>query len=136
MTSAAKTIHVPRTKPVGCVDAFVDRLVELPLSDWLAIGTELSADGGVVAQRTWHCVQRTIARVGLGLTAWKVRDAVVTAAFLASRRKMRWSRDERSSFATARGAAEATALAFLVRDHVDIETLRCLFAPFASCLTR
>lgn len=118
------------------VDSFVDRLVELPLFMWLAIGIELMAEpeGLVVRQRAWCDVEAAIAEAGLGITAWHVRDAVETTACLVSRRQSRWSRAERCRFAATHGAADAAALALLAQPHIPAETLRVLRRPFAASL--
>jgi hypothetical protein len=65
---------------------------------------------------------------------WSVRDAVDTAAHIATREAHQWSRQERGAFAAAHGAAEAAALALLVREHLPTETYRALTVPFAACI--
>ncbi|HKW10962.1 MAG TPA: hypothetical protein VJO33_11335 [Gemmatimonadaceae bacterium] len=120
----------------GPADAFLDQLVELPSAKWLAIGEALVADrdGIPVRQRSWEEVDATLIRGRLGLAVWRVREAVDTVAFLATREWPRWSRHERRVFAAAHGAAEAAALALLARDELPVEAYRALTAPFASCV--
>lgn len=116
------------------VNAFVDLLVGLPLAAWLDIGRSISSDReGLRARRdAWDQLDTTITAQRLGLSAWYVRDAVETAAFLASRCTPRWSAEERRMFAAAHGAAETAALALLARVHLSAETLGILCAPFES----
>ena len=118
------------------VDAFLDRLVELPLSTWLTIGAELMADrdGLVVRQRAWSDVEAAIARFGLGITVWHLRDAVHTAAYLVSRHISCWSREERCRFAATHGAADAAAASLLAHAHIPVECLRVLYRPFAASI--
>lgn len=123
------------------VNAFVDRLVELPLSTWLTIGGELISDrqGLAVRQSAWCDVEVAIADVGLAITAWCARDTVETAAYLVSGHMSRWSREERCRFAATQGAADAAALSLLAQPHIPVETLRILCGPFVAstyCLLR
>lgn len=129
---AALTPHEEKTL-LG-VNAFVDRMVDLPLSTWLTIGETLMADreGLVVRQRAWNEVEAAIAEAGLGMPAWHVRDAVETAAYLVSRYMRCWSREERCRFAAAQGAADAAALSLLAQAHISTETLGTLVEPFTA----
>jgi hypothetical protein len=122
--------------PLADVDAFVYRLVELPFSEWLAIGQSVVSDrSGIPVRRSaWALVDAAITKQGLAVAAWYVRDAVDTAAFLVSRRVPSWPRDGRRMFAAAHGAAEAAALALLARAHMSLESLSILCAPFGNPL--
>ena len=119
-----------------CVDAFLHRLVDLPLAHWLAIGEALVADREYVPvrQRAWDKLESDLNDRRLGVAAWQVRDAVDTAAHIASRESHHWLSHDRACFAAAHGAAEAAALALLARDQLPIETYRALTAPFAACV--
>ena len=121
---------------LASVSEFVDSLVEVPLETWLAIGRNLVADrnGLAVRQAGWGKVETAVREGDLGLAAWSVRDALDTVAFLASRHASRWSREERCAFAATQGAAEAAALALLVRARIRDETVRALCAPFADSI--
>lgn len=121
---------------LGCLDGFLDRLVDLPLAEWLAIGESVVADRDrlPVRQRAWDELEAKLLSDRFGLAVWRVRDAVDTAAHIASRELHDWSRAERGMFAAAHGAAEAAALALLARDVLSTETYHALTAPFASCL--
>ena len=113
---------------------FMDRLVELRLRDWLAVGRRLIADreGLAVRQRAWMEVDAAIGAHGLALAAWHMREALETAAFLVSQTASRWTREERRQFAATQGAAEAAALALLAQTHTRTDTVRTLWEPFAS----
>ena len=126
----------PAVGVLGRVDAFLDHLVELPAAEWLAIGEDLIADrnGVPVRHRTWAELEAILLRGRFGLAVWKVREAVDTVAFLATREWPRWSRHERRLFAAAHGAAEAAALALLARDELPADAYRALIAPFANCV--
>ncbi len=121
---------------LGRVDAFLDHLVELPLAEWLAIGEAVVAarERVPVRQRAWDELEATLVSGRLGVTMWCVRDAVDTAAHIATREAYRWSRQERGTFAAAHGAAEVAALALLARDDLSTETYRALTVPFAACI--
>ena len=118
------------------VNTFVDRLIELPLSSWLTIGSELMADreGLLVRQRAWSDVEAAISGAGLAVAAWYARDAVETAAYVVSRHTSRWSREERCRFAATQGAADAAALSLLAHAHIPTQTLRILCVPFAASI--
>ena len=118
------------------VDAFLDRLVELPLASWLAVGESVVADRErlPVRQRAWDELEAKLVHGQLGMTIWSVRDAVDTAAYIACHESHGWSRREREVFAAAHGAAEAAALALLARDHLSKETYRALTAAFTPWL--
>ena len=119
---------------LGCVNAFADQLVALPLSTWLAIGETIASDrdGLPVRRNAWDTVDTAIADHGLGISAWYVRDTVDTAAFLVSRGTSQWSGRERRVFAAAHGGAEAAALALLARVHLSADVLNILLAPFVG----
>lgn len=114
------------------VNDFLDRLTELALTVWLSIGRELSESGSLpVRQLARADVDTAIAERALAIAAWHVRDAIETAACLASHQTWRWSRADRCLFASTHGAAEAAALALLAFQHIPAESLRALCAPFA-----
>ena len=127
-------LAVTGEQALGDVHAFLDRLIELPLPKWLAIGSELMADrqGLSCRQAAWSGVEAAIADLGLGLRAWYTREAVETIAFLVSRRVSRWSHNERCRFAATHGAADAAALSLLVQPHIPAGTLRILCEPFVA----
>ena len=126
--------QTPTTLPaLDVVNQFVDRLLDLPLSTWLAIGRDLMADRDALAvrQRAWTELESAIASAGLGILAWYTRDAVETVVCLVSRDRACWSREDRCRCAATHGAAEAAALGLLGRAHISADTLRVLCAPFA-----
>jgi hypothetical protein len=114
-------------------DAFVDRLVEIPLAGWVAVGRSITNDRARLSVRRQAChrLDAILDQGALGLSAWGVRDAVETAGFLVSRSAPRWSRDERTMFAAAQVAAETAALALLARAYLSGGILRLLLSPFA-----
>ena len=114
--------------------AFVDRLAELPAAEWVAIGRAVASDHGLlpVRQRAWTAIDDAITDQGLGVIAWYLREAVDTAAFLASRGVSRWPRDGRRMFAAAHSVAETAALALLACADLDPEALHVVCAPLSS----
>lgn len=127
----------PEDEPaLAGVNAFVDQLVDLPASEWEAVGRAVAADHAalLVRRAAWTAIDGAITDHGLGMTAWYVRDAVDTAAFLASRGVSRWSPDGRRMFAAAHGAAEVAALALLARTRLGADTLSVACAPFETLL--
>jgi hypothetical protein len=125
----------PSDEPaLECVNAFVDRLVDLPFFAWLAIGQSVSSqhDGLPVRLAARDALDIAIVDHGLGVPAWYVRDAVETAAFLAARRVSPWSRRERALFSAAHGTAATAALALLARAHLPAAMLRTLSISFAG----
>jgi hypothetical protein len=118
------------------VDTFADEMSALPVEKWLEVGRTLVADEAAASRRATAiaALEATIDRRGLGVTAWYVRDAVDTGAYLASHAVPRWTSADRRIFAAAHGAAEDAALALLARDHVAPADFEVLFAPFAQCL--
>ena len=122
---------------VACLDAFLDRLIELPLAEWLAIGNSVVAerDRVFVRQQAWNELEAALLHGRFGVAVWRVRDAVDTAAYIAARESHTWSRHERGTFAAAHGAAETAALALLARDHLSPVTYGALTGPFAACIS-
>ncbi len=118
------------------VDEFVDRLASLPFATWAEIGAGVSGDRDLLARRaTAHTLLDAIlADRQLLVTAWYVRDAVDTAAFLASRTAITPKSAQRRLFAAAHGAAEAAALALLAADHLARADRDVLCEPFAEYL--
>lgn len=123
----------------GLSDAkdFLERLVEFPLSSWLAVGRTLIGERAalIVRQRARSEVDGVIDDRGLDVLAWYLRDALETTVWCASQRSDGWSREERREFAAAHGAAESTALALLTRPHLSAEAFGALYAPFAGSVT-
>lgn len=115
-------------------NAFLDRLGELPLSEWLDIGRAIETDRNALAQRStaWVILDATIADRQLSVAAWYVRDAVETVAFLARNSGPKLSRTDRRAFAGAQGAAEEAALAVLARAHLSAQDFDALCAPFVA----
>jgi hypothetical protein len=134
VASRTATYQVREEPPVGQVTAFVDWLAERPLREWLELGREIARDRANASARgdAWDRVQSAIADRGMQLAAWYVRDAVETAAFVASHSTRRWSRDDRLLFAAAHGAAESAALALLTRPYLTPEHFSTLYGPFAA----
>jgi hypothetical protein len=116
------------------VNAFVDRLAELPLTAWLEIGRSLAVDADFQAARSTAraILDATIADRELSIAAWYAKDAVETSAFLASHPSGRLSPPERRAFAAAHGAAEVAALALLAEDHLSAADFAVLYLPFAD----
>jgi hypothetical protein len=128
----------PNDEPaLSSVDAFVDRLAELTLDQWLDVGHRLVTNQETLALRStsWAIMDATIADRRLGLAAWHARDAVETMAYVASAAAPRLSRRDRRLFAAAHAAAEDATLAVLVRGHLSPQDFAVLCAPFDSTAT-
>lgn len=116
------------------VDAFVDRLCELPLADWLVIGYAAIADraGAPARMVAFSRLESAIASLGRQIAAWHVRDAIDTAAFTAVGAASSWTRANRRAFAAAHAAAEDCALALLAGDALAPAYRQSLIAPFIA----
>lgn len=114
-------------------DVFIDRLVELPARHWIAVGQSITNDRACLSVRQQACehLSAILERRALGLSAWRLRDAVETAACLVRRTSPRSSRHEGTMLATAHAAAETAALALLARADLPAEILKLLLSPFA-----
>lgn len=127
----------PSAALVSRVNEFLDRLAELPLTIWLATGRALSIDRAAIGvrQRASEALDVAIGSHGLGFTAWSMRDAVETVAFVKARELREWVPAERRYFAAAHGAAETATLAVLAREHLSDEDFRVLVAAFGQCIS-
>ena len=94
--------------------AFLDRVERMTRAEWLAEGRRALASGGAApeAPGTDDALDALLARRGLGVTAWLVRDAVETAAHLALGTCDAGA--DRAPLEAARRAATRAALAQLV----------------------
>jgi hypothetical protein len=118
--------------PLAAVNAFADRLADLPLSSWLAVGKSLVDNPTAYAHRAtpFAILEATINDRGLAVAAWYVRDAIDTSAHYASHTTTRWTSRDRRAFAAAHAVAEETALALLARPHLSADDYSALCAPF------
>ena len=127
----------PADEPaLAAVNAFADRLADLPASAWLAVGRSVMANGSFYAERAtpFAILEATINDRGLAVAAWYVRDAIETSAFYATHSVVRWKSSERRAFAAAHGAAEEAALAILAQSFLSSEDYATLCGPFASTI--
>jgi hypothetical protein len=133
LSTRGATLAVSEEPSAGDVTAFVDRLAELALKDWLELGADIATAPAQSAARddACHGLQLAVSDHGLQLAAWYVCDAVQTAAFLASHKARRWSRRDRLLFAAARRAAESAALALLTYPYLTPEHFTTLYEAFA-----
>jgi hypothetical protein len=122
---------------VECASVFVDRLADLPLEHWVAIGRRLLADEALRSQRSTALaiLEATITANDLAVAAWFARDGVVTAAFYATSDVPRLTPAERRAFAAACAAAEDTAFAVIARDHLAECDFALLAAPFEQVVS-
>jgi hypothetical protein len=106
--------------------------------DWLELGGDIADARAQSAARSsaWDGLQVAIFDQGMQLAAWYVRDAVETAAFLASHSGRRRSREDRLRFAAAHGAAETAALALLARPYLTQEHFSILTRRFVRASVR
>ena len=123
---------------LALVDAFVDRLAQLPAREWIEVGRNELADAGTADRRTTACamLEATIGAQGLGVAAWYARDAVETAAFLATDGARKWTTADRRAFAAAHHAAEKAAAALLTHALLSPADLATLLAPFERLVPR
>lgn len=127
----------PRIEPaLARVDTFVDGLADLSLASWLDIGRSIVSNHDLSTGRSAavSSMDAAITEHGHAVSAWYVRDAVETAAFLAMNAAPRPSSEARRLFAAAHGAAEDLALSLLVRDSLSEADFAVLYAPFAPAL--
>lgn len=126
---AGSSAHDPK------LAAFLDRLSELSVADWIGIGRSLIADRDalLVRQRACALLEAAIPDHRLGVAAWEIRDAIDTAACLV-RSARGWSRDTRGFFASTQRAAEAAALGLLARGHLPADAVAALTTPFAALI--
>ena len=119
---------------LAAVNAFADRLAELPVLAWLTVGRTLIDNPSTYALREtpYAILEATINNRGLSVTAWYVRDAIETSAYYASHAIVKWTSKERRAFAAAHAAAEDAALALLAREHLRAADFAALSAPFAA----
>ncbi len=124
----------PEDEPaLADVNTYVDRLAELPLDQWLAIGRSVIERGSSAEPEATAFVilEATLADQGLDIAAWYARDAVETSAFFVARSAAGWTKHDRRVFAAAHAAAETAALALLARDKLSGTDLSLLIGPFA-----
>jgi hypothetical protein len=119
---------------LAAVNAFADRLSELPVLAWLTAGKTLIDNRSIYAQREtpYAILEATINDRALAMAGWYVRDAIETSAYYASHSIVKWTSKERRAFAAAHAAAEDAALAILAREHLSAEDFAALCDPFAG----
>jgi len=119
---------------LAAVNAFADRLAQLPLAEWLTVGRKMIESPSEYAHREtpYAILEATINERGLGVAAWYMRDAIETSAFYAGSTMTRWTSIDRRAFAAAHALAEDTGLALLAREALAIEDFGALAAPFAT----
>lgn len=115
------------------VDALLAYIEELPPEAWLALGADHDAERAHSTFSTALLIRdAAIADHALDCTAWLVRDAVETLAWLAQRRLGRASDRDRARLTRARERIERAALALVVRDAlppVDFDALYVALEP-------
>ena len=118
---------------LDAVQAFADRLADLPTQAWLEVGHSLLRDRSSHAPRATAAAMlgATITCRGLTVAAWYVCDAIETSAFYGSRAD-RWTPGDRRAFSAAHAAAEDAALALLAARFVPAADCATLVAPFES----
>ena len=121
-------------------EAFLDRLEGMTRTEWLRTGRRALAlpPGGAAAV----ALDDVVARRGLGVAAWVIRDTIETVAHVAAcahdddggRRHPAppCTDGERTLLAAARRAAERAALAHLVRPWLACAHFVALVAPFVA----
>jgi hypothetical protein len=121
---------------LAAVNAFADRLADLPASAWLAVGRSVMANNSFYELRAtpFAILEATINDRGLAVAAWYVRDAIETSAFYATRPVVRWTSHERRAFAAAHGAAEESALAILAQPFLSSGVYATLCGPFSTTI--
>ena len=117
---------------LALVNAFVDRLAELSVQEWLEIGRARVADRDLAGRRAtaFAVLEATVGARDLGVAAWYTRDAVETSSFLATCAVRRWTSAERRMFAAAQAVAEDAALALLAHDELPSAEFETLLTPF------
>jgi len=122
---------------LAAVNAFADRLAELPVLSWLTVGRTLIDNPSIYTQREtpYAILEATINDRALAMAGWYVRDAIETSAYYASHSIVTWTSRERRAFAAAHAAAEEAALAILAQEYLNAEDFASLSAPFAGLVS-
>ena len=115
------------------VDVFLQRVEALEARTWLEIGAVAPTDDPALAAAL---VRRdgALSAATLAVEAWRVRDAVLTLAWLAERRAPPIGRAGRRCLATGRERIECAALAHLVADALAPDELLALCAATSRWL--
>ncbi len=115
---------------------FIDALTELPGETWLAIGRAIREHPDRLSELSSAraILDVTIADRHLALSAWHVKDAIETLAFVAGRDLGNISARDRRFFDETHAAAEEAALAVLARPYLADADFAVLYAPFAHQL--
>ena len=114
----------------GEVGDFIDRLVRLPVDDWIAA---ISDPRHAPSDASLSTLQSLIGKTGQQVAAWCVADEVETAAHLA----FRYSAGDARTIArksSAIRAAERAALALLLRSDLSAEEFERLYRPWRDLI--
>ena len=119
------------------VETFLDRVSELSALHWLALGRDMEKDSGRAesSAAVVATVETIIAKCGLEVRAWYVRDLVETLAYVGTRRRNA-SVGDAYCLAGARSAAERAALAVLVSPYLSTTEFDVLYTPVAKYVAR
>ena len=131
------TISQEAEPALGPVTAFADRLAELPVLTWIAVGRSLIESPSMHPLREARCaiLEATIGAQNLTVAAWYARDTIETAAHYASGDTTGWTAAHRRTFEAAWAAAETAAIALVARPFLSAEDFSALCAPFAELLS-
>jgi hypothetical protein len=121
----------------NAVSEFVDRVSQLPLAEWIAVG-QVAASCQSVAPTPAHVhaqVQQALANKHLLLRAWEIRDAIDSLA-LRRREGLRLNAQDIMLITMAGSAMRDAALALLVRDDLAATVVEAQCAPCAALIRR
>jgi hypothetical protein len=134
MRSTADHLIV-QTDP-DAVARFTDHLAAFNQDDWFAVAAVAADDDMPSRSTAYAVVEALIAHYGLGVEAWFALDDVQTVAHcsLDDPGSLARSRHAATWLRMARNAANAAALALLVRPLLSAAEFDALYRPFAACI--
>ena len=112
------------------LDRWIDALDSFSLDDWLRAAQSGDAQPHSMRDAARHAVGEAIANHSLEVTAWFVRDMIVTAACRSTLRGAIHTRGIRRGLVDARSCAEWAALAIATQTWLQPRHWRLLCSPF------
>ena len=124
--------EVARVEPDAALE-FTERLADLGVEQWLMVASATNGDGAARSQALAF-IEALVNHYGLRVAAWSVLDGVATCAYVSTDHTLRRATTRRLSarLLSARNAANAAALALLLRPLLHPADFDVLYRPFAT----